>query len=387
MENLGVMREERPGRPLDIYPAFREADTQAAGKRKLASVGDGQSLVEQTFLQVDTDEGVSGVIGPLTGDATAYYIATQLKPLLLGQDPLKTEYLWDVMYRNALNGRMGDNMIAISYIDYALWDIKGKCVKQPVHEMLGGPVQEKIPAYASTAGFSLEPEKAKERVTMLREAGFTGMKWFYRRGVADGIEGERANVALTKALREAAGPDMKIMIDAWANWGMEYTLRMVELLEEYNLSWIEEPIQYALHESYAKLRSISPIPIAGGEHEFTRWGAKALMDIEAFDIYQFEPVWAGGITEFMKIYALATAYDVTLVPHVYLPLASAQIAFTQNSLTTPMFEFHYILGEIYQFFLRQPLRPVNGYVFPPVAPGIGIEIDEEKVTEEHEITF
>ncbi len=222
---------------------------------------------------------------------------------------------------------------------------------------------------------------------MFRDAGFTGMKWFYRRGVSDGIEGERENVALTRAIREAAGPDMKIMIDAWANWGLPYTLRMIELLEECDLSWIEEPIHYALHESYAKLRSLSPIPIAGGEHEFTRWSAKRLMDIEAFDIYQFEPVWAGGITEFMKIFALATAYDVTLIPHVYLPLASAQVAFTQNLLTTPMFEYHYILGEIYQFFLRQPLRPLGGYIYPPEAPGVGIEVDQEKVAEERERSF
>ena len=387
MENPKVLREERPGRPLDIYPAYRASDSLATGKRTLPAVGEGRSLVEQIFLQIDTDGGTSGVIGPVTGDATAYYIATQLKSLLIGQDPLATEYLWDVMYRNALNGRMGDNMIAISYVDYALWDIKGKLAGQPVHRMLGGPVQDKIPAYVSTAGFSLEPEKAKERVMMLREEGFTAMKWFYRLGVADGIKGEEMTVELTAALREAAGPEMKIMIDAWANWGLPFTMRMIERLEEFNLSWIEEPIHYALHESYAKLRSASSIPIAGGEHEFTRWSAKRLMDTEAFDIYQFEPVWTGGITEFMKIYALATAYDVTLIPHVYLPLASAQVAFTQNSLTTPMFEYHYILGEIYQFFLGEPLKPVNGYVTPPEAPGIGIEIDEEKVSDEEEVSF
>ncbi len=156
MEYPGAMGEERPGRPLDIYPDFKKMDA-AGGKRGLPRVGDGLYRVTQDFLQIDTDEGVSGVIGPITGDATAYYIATQLKPLLIGQNPLANEYLWDVMYRNALNGRIGDNMIAISYVDYALWDIKGKYAHQPVHRMLGGPVQEKIPVYVSTAGFSLEP--------------------------------------------------------------------------------------------------------------------------------------------------------------------------------------------------------------------------------------
>ena len=128
----------------------------------------------------------------------------------------------------------------------------------------------------------------------------------------------------------------------------------------YNPAWIEEPLQYALHDSYTNLSSICPIPITGGEHEFTRWSFKDLMDMETFNIYQPEPVWAGGISEMIKICALATSYGVTLIPHVYLPAATAQVAFTQNSLTTPMFEYHYILGEIYQFFLKQPLKPVKG---------------------------
>ena len=190
-----------------------------------------------------------------------------------------------------------------------------------------------------------------------------------------------------RALREASGSDMKIMIDAWANWGLPYTIRMTELLQEYEPAWIEEPIHYALHESYVKLRGVSPVPIAGGEHEFTRWSVKTLMDMEALDIYQIEPVWAGGVSELMKICALATSYDVTLVPHVYLPLASAQIAFTQNPLTTPMFEYHCILGEVYQFFLKQPLKPERGYVYPPEVPGAGFDIDEDKVAEEREINF
>ncbi len=221
MKHPGELWEERGARPLDIYPTFRKMSVKDTTRRRFPSIGEDLYRLTQTFLQIDTDEGVSGTVGPVTGDATAYYIAVQLKPLLIGQNPLATEYLWDVMYRNAPNGRMGDNMIAISHIDYALWDIKGKWVNQPVHELLGGPVQDKIPAYASTAGFSLEPDKAKERVKMIREEGFCGTKWFFRRGVADGAEGEKENIALMRALREASGPDMKIMIDAWANWGDE----------------------------------------------------------------------------------------------------------------------------------------------------------------------
>ena len=387
MEYQGTLWEERGGRPLDIYPAFRALDAKDTMRKPFPSVGENRYQVTQTFLTIETDEGVTGVVGPLTGDATAFYLATQLKSLLIGQNPLATEYLWDVMYRNAPNGRVGDNMIAISHIDYALWDIKGKWLNQPVHALLGGPVQDKIPAYASTAGFSLEPEKAAERVRMIKKEGYCGSKWFFRCGVGDGKEGEKKNIALMQALREAAGPDMQVMIDAWANWGIPYTLRMANLLKEYEPAWIEEPVQYQLHDSYLQLKCESPIPIAGGEHEFTRWGVKALLDQDILDIYQFEPVWAGGISELMKIGALVSSYDATFIPHVYVPAASAQIAFTLNAMTTPMLEYHYILGEIYQFFLEEPTKPKQGYFYPPEAPGIGITIEEEKVQTEKQLTF
>ncbi len=387
LEYAGVLWEERGGRPLDIYPEFRKQNAADTVRHQFPPIDDGQYLLTQTFLNIETDEGVTGVVGPLTGDATAFYIMTQLKPLLIGQNPLATEYLWDVMYRNAPNGRVGDNMIAISHVDFALWDIKGKWLSQPAYALLGGPVQEKIPAYASTAGFSLEPQKAAERVKMIRGEGFCGSKWFFRRGVGDGLVGERENVALMEALREASGPDMHVMIDAWANWGVSYTLRMANLLQDYEPAWIEEPVQYALYDSYSLLKKESPIPIAGGEHEYTRWGVKALLDQGVFDVYQLEPIWAGGLSELTKICALASSYDATLVPHVYVPAASAQVAFTQNVMTTPMLEYHYILGELYQFFLKRPVKPVGGYFYPPESVGIGLDVDEEKVTREKELQF
>ena len=383
----GELWEERGAQPVDIYPAFRRLNAEDSMRRAFPAVGDGRYRVTQTFLNIETDEGITGVVGPLTGDATAYYLGTQLRRLLIGQDPLATEYLWDVMYRRAPNGRSGDNMIAISHVDYALWDIKAKWLGQSVLQLLGGAVQDRIPAYASTAGYSLEPEKAAERAAMIRQQGFVGTKWFFRRGVGDGLDGERANVELMEALRDGAGPDVKVMIDAWANWGVDYTLRMARLLEPFEPAWIEEPVQYALRDSYAYLKNSSPIPIAGGEHDFTRWSAKEMFDLDMLDIYQFEPIWAGGLSEMMKINALVTAYDVTFVPHVYVPAASAPVAFSLNAMTTPMLEYHLILGEIYQFFLQQPLKPVQGFFYPPDGVGLGLDVDENKIESERALTF
>ncbi|MEM7251042.1 MAG: enolase C-terminal domain-like protein [Pseudomonadota bacterium] len=386
-EYPGTLWEERGARPLDIYPEFRRLNAEDTAQRQYPQVGEGRYRVTQTFLTIETDAGVDGTIGPITGDATAFYLAKQIKPLLIGRNPLATEHLWDLMYRNAPNGRAGDNMIAISYADYALWDIKGKHFGVPAHVLLGGPVQDRIPAYVSTAGYSLEPKRAAERVAVLREEGFVASKWFFRRGVGDGLVGERENVELMAALRDGAGADMQIMIDAWANWGVPYTLRMAKLLTPYAPAWIEEPLQYPLYDSYAALRRESAIPIAGGEHEFTRWGVKNLLDRQALDIYQLEPVWAGGLSELAKIGALLTSSDATFIPHVYLPAASAQVAFTHNVMTTPLLEYHRILGELYQCFLTTPYRPIEGYFYPPEKPGIGLGIDENKLESERAVTF
>jgi len=379
-------REERPAAPRDIYPAFRRVNPPARKPSDNPEIGETRKLA-QTFLQIDTDEGVSGIAGPLSGEATAIYIEKQIKPLLIGQDPFLTEYLWDVMYRTAVNGRMGENMIAISYVDVALWDIKGKFLKQPVVRLLGGPVQERLPVYASAVGFSLAPDKVKERVAKLKGEGFCGTKWFLRKGPVDGIQGERENIAVIAAAREASGPDVKIMVDAWAYWDIPYTLKMADALKEFDVTWIEEPLHYALRDSYAELTRLSPIPIAGGEHEFTRWSFKDLMDIRAMDIYQPEPMWAGGISEMVKIGALATSYGVKLMYHVYYPVASAHVSFALNPLTTPMGEYLYNAADEYQYFLKKPLKPVNGFFYPPEAPGIGMDIDEQKIESERELSF
>jgi L-alanine-DL-glutamate epimerase-like enolase superfamily enzyme len=276
-------------------------------------------------------------------------------------------------------------MMAISSIDIALWDLKGKFLNQPVYKLLGGPVQDKIPAYAGGLGYSIEPEKVKERVKGFVQQGYTATKWFVREGPADGPEGVRKNIELMKALREAAGEDMKIMLDCWNSWDVPYTLKMAELLAEYRPFWFEEPVLADLPQSYARLRAACPVTIAGGEHEYTRWGAKMLMDMEAIDVYQVDPEWAGGISEVNKICTLASAYDVQVIPHGNSVPVNAQISFAQNSAVTPMMEYQIIHNEGVQFFLKNPVKPVNGFITPPTAPGVGLDLDESKIESEREI--
>jgi L-alanine-DL-glutamate epimerase-like enolase superfamily enzyme len=197
----------------------------------------------------------------------------------------------------------------------------------------------------------------------------------------------RKNIELMKALREAAGEDMKIMLDCWKSWDVPYTLKMAELLAEYRPFWFEEPVLPDLPQSYARLRAACPVTIAGGELEYTRWGAKMLMDMEAIDVYQMDPIMAGGISEVNKICTLASAYDVKAIPHCGSVPANAQISFAQNSAVTPMMEYLVIHQEVAQFFLKNPVKPVNGFITPPTAPGVSLELDESKIESERDIKW
>ncbi len=383
MSYPGTFFEERRGQPTDIYPEFK---TEGTGEVSGAiPLGDGKYKIVRSFLFINTDEGVTGIAGPYGGRAVSLYLETQIKPLLMGRNPLATEFLWDIMYRSAVNGRKGDNMTAISHADIALWDIKGKWLGQPVCSLLGGPVQEKIPAYASTSGYSLEPEAVKRRAKEISAGGYAGIKWFMRLGPTDGPQGIKKNVAIVKATREGGGEDIQIMMDAWNSWDVPYTLKIAELTQEYGVAWIEEPVMPDMYQSYAELKALSPIPIAGGEHEFTRWGAKLLMDMNAIDICQLDPAYAGGISEMVKVANLCSVYNIPVIFHGSLVPVNAQLSFAQNAALVPMMEYLIVRNEATQLFFKNPMKPVNGYFSLPTAPGVGLDLDESKIESERDI--
>ena len=385
----GDLFQGRQRWPMDIYPEARARTPREMYKAwKFISESEGDtSQVKGVFVEIDTDEGITGIAGPVHWLMPCIYIETMLKPLLLGKDPFATELIWDQMYRSSAHGRQGFNMHAMSYIDIALWDIKGKAVGLPVCNLLGGPVQNKIAAYASTVGYSLDLENVYEKVTQFRADGYTATKWFVREGPTDGPEGERNNVALIKTIREAGGPDMKIMLDSWSSWDVPYTLKMARLMERYDPYWFEEPVLTDLPKSYARLRRECPVQIAGGEHSFTRWGAKAMMDNECCDIYQMDPVWCGGISETMKICTLASSYDAPVIPHGTSQHVNAHVSFAQNAAVTPMMEDLIAFRQMSQHFLANPLEPVDGYFSPPEVPGVGLDLDESKIESERILSW
>ncbi|MBA2449408.1 MAG: mandelate racemase/muconate lactonizing protein, partial [Chloroflexi bacterium] len=183
MESGGEFWEERLIRPIDVYPEHR-----VEGPAFLEKLGEGRYRLEQVFVRIETDEGVSGVAGPIRLDQ-AFVIDTQLRPLVVGADPLAHELIWDKLYRFSVHGRKGTTMMAISAIDCALWDLKGRWANAPVYRLLGGPIRTEIPAYASALGYSIEPGRAAARAREFVEQGYRATKWFFRHGPADGPSG------------------------------------------------------------------------------------------------------------------------------------------------------------------------------------------------------
>jgi L-rhamnonate dehydratase len=278
-----------------------------------------------------------------------------------------------------VHGRKGVTMMAISAVDCAIWDLKGRYFKAPVYRLLGGPTRTEIPAYASALGYSIEPERAAERAREFVRQGYRGTKWFFRHGPQDGPEGMVRNAQLVSAIRGAIGDEVDLMLDCWMSWDVPYTIAMATRLEDYEPRWLEEPVLPDKIESYATIRRSVSIPISGGEHEYTRWGLKQYMDAEAVDILQPDIYWAGGITEMLKICALASTYDLPVIPHGHSTPASAHLIASQPLSTCPLLEYLVKWNEIHQFFLRQPIKPIGGVVQLPDAPGLGMDLDQDRI--------
>lgn len=382
----GTFWEERLVRPLDLYPQHRN---DPAGW--LAQLGEDRYQMESVFCRIETDEGVYGIGGPTTHEQ-AYIIATQMKSLLVGADPIGIELIWDRIYRSQVHGRKGAAMMALSVVDCALWDLKGKWLGQPVYRLLGGPTRESIPAYASALGYSVEPERAAARAKEMVAQGWKATKWFFRHGPGSGKAGIEQNVALVQALREAIGPDTDLMLDAWMSWDLPYAIQVGRRIAEYAPRWVEEPTLPDKINVYAQIRQALNhlgIPVSGGEHEYTRWGLKLYMDAGAVDVLQPDIYWCGGISETLKIGAIASTYDLPVVPHGHSTPATCHVIASQPPNLFPLLEFLIKWNTIHQWFLKTPIQVVNGEVQVSSLnqPGIGMELDEAKINDQRELTF
>ena len=256
-------------------------------------------------VEVFTDNGLLGLgNAALAPQVTKQIIDLYLKPLLIGQDPWDIERLWQHMYRKTMAfGRKGLGMAAISAVDIALWDILGKSAQQPVYRLLGGRTKSRIPVYASRL-YSVELGELAVEAKHYKEEGYRAMKLRFGWGPSDGAQGMQRNVALVRTVRESVGDGIDVMADAYMGWTLDYAKRILPLLEPFRLRWLEEPVIPDDIQGYAELKSLGRIPIAGGEHEFTLYGFRDLLEARAVDYIQFDTNRVGGISQARKIAVL-----------------------------------------------------------------------------------
>ncbi|MGB6746018.1 MAG: L-rhamnonate dehydratase, partial [Terracidiphilus sp.] len=309
-------------------------------------------------------------------------IDTYLKPILIGADPWDIEFLWQQMYRRTMAfGRKGIGMTAISAVDIALWDLLGKSAKQPVYRLLGGRTKKRIPVYASRL-YSMPLDELRQEAQRYLSQGYKAMKLRFGWGPVDGAEGMQKNVALLRTVREVIGDGIDLMADAYMGWTLDYAKRMLPLLEPFHLRWLEEPVIPDDTRGYKELKAYGRVPIAGGEHEFTVFGFRDLLEANALDYIQFDTNRVGGISQARKIAAMAEAYQVPVIPHAG---QMHNFHVVMASLNSPMAEFFpkvdvEVGNELFWYIFDGEPEPVDGYIdLDENTPGLGLTVNEESL--------
>ena len=349
------------------------------------SMADGSQ--DTLLIRVRTDEGITGVgevdslppvVKAVVDAPPSHAIASGLRALLIGENPLEIDRLWEKMYRGSIYyGRRGPAVHALSGIDIALWDIKGKALGQPIHRLLGGPHRPEIRAYASTL-MPATSEETADVVAGLVGRGFTAIKLGWGPFGRD----PDLDVALVRAARRAAGDRVELMFDIGFGWpDGDHAIRMVRRLEEFRPYWIEEPLQPDDLDGYAKLADAVETRIAAGEEDATRWGFRELIDRGRVDVVQPDVTRAGGISECLRIAHLADLRGVMTVPHSWSTgiIKAASLHLLAALPRATFFEYCVQETALNQALTVERFPLENGLVRFPDAPGLGVTIDDEIV--------
>jgi len=335
-------------------------------------------------VEVFTDDGLVGIgNAALSPRVTKQVVDLYLAPLLIGKDPFDTEFLWQSMYRTTVAfGRKGSGMAAISAVDIALWDLMGKATGQPVFRLLGGRTKRRIPVYASRL-YSQPLDQLAAEAQSYKDEGYTAMKLRFGWGPLDGAAGMQRNVELVRTVREVIGDEIDLMADAYMGWTLDYARRMLPRLEPFQLRWLEEAVLPDEIGGYAALKALGSVPIAGGEHEFTIYGFRELLDAGAVDYIQFDTNRVGGISQARKIAALAEAHSVPVVPHAG---QMHNFHVVMASLNSPMAEFFpqvdvEVGNELFWYLFDGEPTPVDGSIdLRDDVPGLGLTIKEDELS-------
>jgi L-alanine-DL-glutamate epimerase-like enolase superfamily enzyme len=352
-----------------------------------ATIADGSQ--DDLLIVVRTDEGLTGVgevdSSPEIARAvvqapTSHAVATSLRDLLIGENPLEVGRLWEKMYRGSIYyGRRGVAIHAISGVDIALWDIRGQAEGKPVCELLGEVRRDRVRAYASRLMPETEVE-VRDAVGELREQGFTAIKL----GWGPLGKDPEHDVRLAGAAKEAAGDGVEILIDAGLGYvaDAKTAIGVGRRLEELGVFWLEEPFEPDEYEAYAELADAIDLPVAAGEQDVTRWGFRELIDRGRVDIVQPDVTRVGGITEMMRIAELATERGLRTVPHAWKSgIIKAASLHVNAVLPEALFQEYCVATTPIATQLTVQRLPVDadGFVAVPREPGLGVDLDPQVV--------
>lgn len=337
-------------------------------------------------VRIRTDAGITGigevdsspmaVQGAIQGPYS-HTITSGLKHLLIGEDPFRTEYLWHKMYsQNIYSGRFGVAFHAMSGIDIALWDIKGKALGLPVWRLLGGGFRDRIRCYASSL-FGRTPEETGDRARRFADKGFSAVKF----GWAPMGQDADTDVALVREARRGIGASGDVMIDAGLVWDAKTAIQRAEAFSEYKIFWLEEPLAPGDYRGYRKLSRATSVRIAAGEEESGRDTFARLMDEGEIDIAQVDLTRCGGFTEAMKIAAMAADRGIPVANHgftTYINVAAA--LHWLNSIPNALIAEYVVEEEttLRDMVTHERITAMEGgFLKAPDEPGLGVTLNEE----------
>lgn len=352
---------------------------------------------DMTLVVVTTDTGLQGfgeakaAVGSSGSCASIVScIENEIKPILIGKDARHITRIWEHMYNGTRDhyaldrgrkfpilGRRGLTVSAMSGVDTALWDLKGKMLGVPVADLLGGICRESMPAYAS--GGWAGAEKIGEQLNSYISKGFKGVKM--RVGSMDGTVKE--SIKRVKAAREAIGDHIKLMTDAHGTFSIPEAKKFCRELEDCDLYWFEEPLSPDNKQGTAEVRASTCIPIAAGESEYTAFDVRDLIEVRALDVVQPDSAIIGGITEAMRVSQLAHAYQLELAPHcwgsAFSFMAGVNVAFASPAAT--IIEFSLGGNPMMYDLVNEKIEAHDGQIAAPSAPGLGLSPNWDFVKE------
>jgi L-rhamnonate dehydratase len=350
--------------PMQRYPELKRGDWGNNWKR--------------TACVVTAEDGTWGFGLTLHSGVTVPLINDHIGPLIEGENCMATERLWDLMQKaTSPYGTAGVSSFAISAVDNALWDLKGKLLNVPVYELIGGPQKEKIFCYASNTDISYGTENS---IDWFLELGFKAVKLFLREGPDAGLPGLNRTEQLVAQTREQVGPDVEIAVDCWMSMNADYMVRLAEILRPYRIKWLEDYMLPEDMDSYFNLRQRIPYQtLATGEHWYSIHPFALAASHGLVDIFQPDLQWVGGMTAGIKICHLAEAHGLTVIPHAstnypygqHLAYAMSSVMWAERSegVAPP--------GVPLEELVVLPGTPVikDGYITPSNASGFGFEFD------------